>query len=204
MGAPVSTKQLRKKKLPAVNRVGSKVLYVGRLDASKGVDNLIRAFALVARQVPEARLDIRGYGSTDYVKLLENLIKDLKLNDKVAISGYTSKIDDVYDTAKVFATATKQDAFPLAMVEALSHGLPLIAFDVNYGPKEIIENGQNGYLLKDGDIYNLAQRMIELLKDPAQLEAMSENAYQSAKRYSMTKIWQQWQQLQKTLATQPT
>lgn len=203
-GAPVSTKQLRKKKLPAVNRVGSKVLYVGRLDASKGVDNLIRAFALVARQVPEARLDIRGYGSTDYVKLLENLIKDLKLNDKVAISGYTSKIDDVYDTAKVFATATKQDAFPLAMVEALSHGLPLIAFDVNYGPKEIIENGQNGYLLKDGDIYNLAQRMIELLKDPAQLEAMSENAYQSAKRYSMTKIWQQWQQLQKTLATQPT
>lgn len=149
-------------------------------------------------------MDIRGYGSTDYVKLLENLIKDLKLNDKVAISGYTSKIDDVYDTAKVFATATKQDAFPLAMVEALSHGLPLIAFDVNYGPKEIIENGQNGYLLKDGDIYNLAQRMIELLKDPAQLEAMSENAYQSAKRYSMTKIWQQWQQLQKTLATQPT
>ncbi len=202
-GAPVSPKQLRQKKLPAVNRLGDKVLYVGRLDASKGVDNLVRAFALVVRQVPTAMLDIRGYGPSDFVKSLEALIKDLKLTDKITISGYTPDIEAVYDTAKVFATATKQDAFPLSMVEALSHGLPLVAFDVNNGPKEIIENGQNGYLLKDGDVYNLAQKMIELLKDPAQLEELSENAYKSAKRYSYTKVWEQWQQIQQPAAAEP-
>ncbi|MCP9310372.1 accessory Sec system glycosyltransferase Asp1 [Lacticaseibacillus paracasei] len=197
-GAAVSDAQLAAGQLPAVNKKENKIIYVGRLEANKRVDDLIRAFKLVLRKVPDAKLDIRGYGSSEFVASLEKLIKELKLTDQAVINGYTPKIEAVYDQAKVFATATSSDAYPLAMTEALSHGLPLVAFDINYGPSEIIQNGKNGYLLKNGDVYGFSEALVKLLQDPAELQDMSSEAYASAQAYSLSKMWQLWQPLVET------
>lgn len=191
-GVAFSNKQLKEPQIPMANRPGNKVLYVGRLGADKGVDNLIRAFALVTPQVPDATLDIRGFGDQEFVKSLEDLIQQLNLQNNVTISGYTPEIQPVYDSAKVFASAAHQDAFPLAMAEALAHGLPLIAFDTNFGPSDIIEDGVNGYLLAPGDLYQYAQDIISLLTDNTKIQRMSSNSYDSAKNYEYKTIWKKW------------
>ncbi|MFD1125409.1 glycosyltransferase [Lentilactobacillus raoultii] len=191
-GVAFSNQELKKPQILMNSRPGKKVLYAGRLGVDKGVDNLIRAFALVTPQVPDATLDIRGFGDQDFVQSLENLIKQLNLQDNVTISGYTSNIEPVYDSAKIFASAAHQDAFPLAMAEALAHGLPLVAFDTNFGPSRIIKDGVNGYLLAPGDLYGYAQDIISLLTNDKMLQRMSVNSYESAKDYEFKNVWKQW------------
>ena len=78
------------------------------------------------------------------------------------------------------------------MVEALGHGLPLVAFDTNFGPAEIIDDKVNGFLVQPGDLYGFAQHIITLLTNDAMLQRMSENAYESAKDYSYPKVWKRW------------
>lgn len=191
-GVAFSSKELKAPRIPMNTRLGNKVLYVGRLGADKGIDNLIRAFALVVPQVPDAVLDIRGFGTPDYVHSLEQLVNQLNLGYSVKISGYTPDIGPVYDSAKVFAGAAHQDAFPLAMAEATAHGLPLIAFDTNFGPSDIIDDGTNGYLLTPGDLYQYAQDIISLLTDDTKLQRMSNNSYDTAKNYEYKTIWKKW------------
>lgn len=191
-GVAFSNKQLKEPQVPMANRPGNKVLYVGRLGADKGVDNLIRAFALVTPQVPDATLDIRGFGDQEFVKSLEDLIQQLNLQNNVTISGYTPEIQPVYDSAKVFASAAHQDAFPLAMAEALAHGLPLVAFDTNFGPGEIIKDKVNGFLLEPGDLYGYSQTIISLLTKNTVLQRTSENSYLDSKNYSYPKVWKKW------------
>ncbi|EHM01626.1 glycosyltransferase, group 1 family protein [Lentilactobacillus parafarraginis F0439] len=170
----------------------NRVIYVGRLGADKGVDNLLRAFALVVPQVPDAVLDIRGFGDQAFLDSLHQLADQLQIADHVELNGYTADIDPAYDAAKVFVSAAHQDAFPLAMVEALSHGLPVVAFDTNFGPKQIITDGVNGFLMAPGDLYGFAQQVIALLTKGRQLQDMGANAFNSAKDYDAKHIWKQW------------
>jgi poly(glycerol-phosphate) alpha-glucosyltransferase len=158
----------------------------------------------VTPQVPDATLDIRGFGDQEFVKSLEDLIQQLNLQNNVTISGYTPEIQPVYDSAKVFASAAHQDAFPLAMAEALAHGLPLVAFDTNFGPSDIIEDSVNGYLLAPGDLYQYAQDIISLLTDNTKIQRMSNNSYDSAKNYEYKTIWKKWRTVLNLKAQQKT
>lgn len=191
-GAAIDNKELKAEHLSPLNKQGNQVIYAGRLGVDKGVDNLIRAFALVVPQVPDAVLDIRGFGDGDFVNSLKDLINQLGMQNNIQISGYSNPIDPLYDQSKIFAGAAHQDAFPLAMVEALGHGLPLIAFDTNFGPAEIIDDKVNGFLVQPGDLYGFSQHIITLLTNDAMLQRMSENAYESAKDYSYPKVWKRW------------
>ena len=81
------------------------------------------------------------------------------------------------------------------LLEAQAHGLPMVANDVKYGPSDIIQNHKSGVLTTDGDVKQLTNTIIDLLKNQAQLAAFSAQAYENAKRYSEEAVFKQWQAL---------
>ncbi|WP_125981903.1 accessory Sec system glycosyltransferase Asp1 [Loigolactobacillus iwatensis] len=194
-GGVIPAEQAAKAPIMMAKRTSHKLLFVGRLGSEKRVDQLIRAFNLVHNGMPDATLELRGYGPSETIDELNALIKELNLTDAVSIPGYTADLNDIYDSAQVFVIASRIDAQPLAMIEALSHGLPIVSYDFNYGPNEIIEDGENGFLIENGNMFSMANSIIELFKDPNKLQKFSEQAYSSSSRFSEDTVWQQWQQI---------
>ena len=80
-------------------------------------------------------------------------------------------------------------------MEAISHGVVGVTYDVNYGPNDIIQDGKNGYVVDFNDWHAIADRMLELFKNPQLMQKMSDGAYESANRYSPDSVWQNWNKL---------
>lgn len=85
------------------------------------------------------------------------------------------------------------EGFNLSLLEAVSHGDIGITYDVNYGPDEIINDGENGYVVPNGDYHALAERIVYVLKHNRISQQLSKNAYNSTRRYSENEVWNKWQ-----------
>ncbi len=112
------------------------LLAVGRLVEIKQQWHIIKAFKHVYERIPTAELWIAGEGSEK--NRLEKLAYDLGIMSRVRFLGFVKNIDDVYSEAKIFALSSKSEAFPCAAVEALAHGLPIVASDFPGGIREAI------------------------------------------------------------------
>lgn len=183
--------------VPMADRNQHSLIYVGRLDFDKGIDKLLQIFKQVHEQVKDATLQLWGYGPSEKVEQFEQQLADLKLDEPglVEFKGYEPELNDMYDHAQLLLDAGKVDGQPLSMMEALSHGVPVVSFDYPFGPAEMIKDGQNGYLVKGGNSAEFVQRTVELLKDKKKLQAFSDQAYKSSKQFSPAKVWKQWQNL---------
>lgn len=180
-------------------RTAGKVIAVARIANEKRLDDLIRAVHQTHESVPNITLDIYGYENSDddYAepKKVKKVIKELKMADVVTLKGYVPNLAPVYDSAQIFGLTSRMEGFDLALLEAISHGVVGLAYNVNYGPAEIIQNGQNGRLVDLGNWHQMADRLVKMLKNPARLQAYSESAYASAKRFGPESVWNAWVQL---------
>ncbi len=172
---------------------------MARIAHEKRLDDLVKAIAIVKQEIPEVTLDIYGYAdpSNDYGekrKVIETIAK-MGLDDSVKLKGYKSELAPVLDKAQIFGLTSRMEGFNLAIMEAISHGVVGVTYDVNYGPNDIVINEQNGAVVSYGDYRALAQAMIKLFKDPKLMQQMSTGAYTSSKRYSSENVWRAWQAL---------
>ncbi|WP_137596823.1 glycosyltransferase [Paucilactobacillus kaifaensis] len=186
-----------KQKVAINERTQHQLIYVGRLGIDKQIDQLLQVFKLIHEKINDATLAIYGYGATNEVDQFKQQVIDLKLDEPglITFAGYQLNLEKVYDNAQLLLDTSSVDGQPLAMVEAISHGVPVLSYDYNYGPREIIVDGKNGYLLPRNNITNMAKKAISLLNDEKQLQEFSSNAYQLSERYSADNVWQQWQAL---------
>ncbi|AMV60887.1 glycosyltransferase family 4 protein [Pediococcus damnosus] len=191
----VTNELMEKPKVAFSDRTPGKIIVVARLFPEKRLDHLIKAFAIVHKQLPQTTLDFWGYGDGKTDKQLKQQVTDLKLKTVVKFKGYTPNIGDVMDHAQVSTLTSNVEGFALAVLEAQSHGLPVVAYDIPYGPSDIIEDGYSGTLVKQGDYKSFAKALIELLGDQKKLQEYSDHAYVSRERYSEKAIWKAWQQL---------
>lgn len=143
---------------------GHTILTVGGLDDRKGMDTLIRAFALVKTQ--EAQLVMVGGGSLR--EPLEDLAKELGIGGKVEFTGSleTPEVIARMNAARAFVIASRMDTSPNVVSEAHAIGLPVIGTRVG-GIPEMIHEGEDGYLVERDDVAALADRMTLLLQDEA-------------------------------------
>lgn len=180
-------------------RIFGKVIAVARIAPEKQLDHLIKAIALVKKEVPEVTLDLYGYAdpSNNYAekRMLVELISKLELTEVVRFKGYTADLAPVLDQAQIFGLTSSMEGFNLAIMEALSHGVVGVTYDVNYGPNDIVLAQENGAIVPYGDHQALATEMIKLFKDQAQLQRLSLGAYASSERYSSANVWKGWQAL---------
>ena len=169
------------------------ILGLGRLVPQKGFDNLIEAFARIADQRPDWRLVIVGDGPQR--DMLTDLVHDAGLGDRVALPGWADDTTPWYQSASIFAFPSRWEGFGVVLIEALSHGLPAVAADCDYGPREILTHGQDGYLVRVDDIDELADRLASLMDDPQLRAGMASHARSVRERYRTPAIAQQWEKL---------
>lgn len=170
---------------PLSARDPGRVVMLNRLAPGKRIDHAIRAFEAVVRNVPGATLDIYGEGSEH--DALQALIDERGLSAHVVLRGRTDDPGPVLDAASVFVSTSAFEGQGLSMVEALAHGCPVIAYDVPYGPREILARG-GGWLLPDGDEAVLASMIARLLTDIETRAQLAEEAVQVAREVSPERV----------------
>ncbi len=177
----------------AAQRDPDLVVMLARLDQQKQVDAAIRAFAEVVRKRPRARLEIYGRGPQE--KALRALIASLGLSRSVRLAGYTSDPGAVYRKASVSLLTSSYEGFGLVILEAMAHGCPVVSFDLNYGPGDMIEHGETGFLVPQGDTAALARRTVEVLSDPRLRDRMGAAGIAAAAAFSRDSFLARWSQL---------
>lgn len=191
----VTDDEIAEKHQDFASRQKGLVVHVARLAPEKQQNHSIEAFAEVHKQFPDARLELWGYANGDIEKKFKQQVMDAGLTDVVSFKGYTNNIAAVYDRAAIGVLPSRAEGFSLTLLEAQSHGVPMIANDVKYGPSDIIQDGQTGILTEDGHPEQLAAGLIKLLGDQELLEQYSDAAYENAKRYSEDAVFEKWQKL---------
>lgn len=150
------------------------VLSVGRLEPQKDLDTLLRAFALVRKERPQAKLIIAGDGSQRHH--LESVADKLGIADDVSFSGYVENVYGYMSRADVFVLSSKHEGLPSTLIEALACGCPVVSTDCPSGPREILEGGVLGPLVPVGDEQALAEAVHTTLDDPTNTERLRSRA----------------------------
>lgn len=177
-----------------VDKKTRSVISVGRLDFQKGYDYLIEAWSIVSGNHPEWHLDIYGDGTLK--DNLQNQIDNLKLNNVVKLCDRVPNIEEKYPLYSFFVMSSRAEGFPLVLLEAASCGIPLISYDCNSGPREIIKDGENGFLIKPvGNVEGLANAIIKLIDNPLLIDEMGKNAVCMVNKFSLPNITKQWIEL---------
>lgn len=135
-----------------------KAICITRLAEEKNLEAMLHSFAIVVRKNKAATLDIYGVGE-EQDKLVE-LTKKLGLANNVFFKGYAGNIDAAYRSALISIQTSKTEGLPLALLESMFNGVPVVAFDCNFGPRDIISNGEDGFLVERGDIGALAEKIL--------------------------------------------
>lgn len=169
------------------------VMSAGRLVRGKGFGDLIRAFGQVSREFPDWRLRIFGNGPQRDVLL--RTARDLGIAGKVELMPPTTDIESEWARASIGALASGSEGLPLVLLEARGAGLPVVAYDCETGPREIIENGKDGYLVPVGHVGGFASSLRLLMGDEGRREAMGSHATESLRRFAPDAVAEQWNSL---------
>lgn len=167
------------------------VIFVGRLDYQKRPLAMIHIWQRVFANFPDWHLDI--YGEGELSKEIERMVTVLGMN--IHVHQPTAQIFEAYRQSSILASTSLFEPFGLVIPEAMSCGLPIVAFDSPYGPSEIITDGVDGFLVKNGDEKAFADCLSRLMADKSLRQHMGLAASQTAQRYSAEHIMPQWKSL---------
>lgn len=170
------------------------LIHVGRLSYEKRVDVVLRAFALLATDHPEARLLIVGEGPE--ADELRTLAADLGVSDQVQFAGFVShnQLPGIYQQTDLFVTASTIETQGLVVLEAMSCGLPIVGVDALALP-DLIQHDINGYLVPPGDERMLAASITQLIQSVELRHAMGRESRRLALQHSLPEVAQAYERL---------
>lgn len=166
-----------------------KLLFVGRLVAVKGIDRLCSILKEL-KNMNNWQLTICGDGVLRGE--LEYFVKMNGLSDRVNFEGSVKNIEDYYLDVDLLIMTSISEGLPMVIAEAMSFGVPVIAFDCPTGPREFINHNVNGLLIKDGDIQKFVEELNSIIKNPQRLLLLSESAKNSVDPYRISNIDKIW------------
>lgn len=171
-----------------------KLISVGRYAPVKGFNYLIEAMELVIKKFPDVNLNIFGYDEGEKMKL-ENLITRKNLQKNIVLYDSISNIENEYLKADIFIMTSLYECFPMVLLEAKEAGLPIISFDCNSGPRDIVNDLEDGYLVEYLNIVKLSEKIIELLQDDEKRCKFGIKAKENVKEYHIENIIHKWEDL---------
>jgi poly(glycerol-phosphate) alpha-glucosyltransferase len=175
---------------PLPVRDAKRFVIVSRFAPQKHLEHAVRVFALVIKEEPEAKLDIYGDGETR--DSIEAEIAKLGIGKSVILHGFDPRARHTLWTATGFLMTSRFEGYPLATLEAMSHGCPVISYDIKYGPREQISQGVDGFLVKRGRFQEMADRVIELIRNPELVAKMSDAAFVKARQHDASAFLEDW------------
>ena len=174
-----------------------KVIAVGTQSYNKGYDRLIKIWSIVNNEFPDWVLNIYGKKNDNL-----NLIQEVERLNLEKIILFHDPIKDIhlqYQKASILALSSRSEGFGMVLIEAMSFGVPCVSFDCLHGPSDIINDGEDGYLIEDGNINAFAIQLIKLIKSQELRSKMSRGALKNVKKYSSDRIILMWDDLYKNL-----
>ncbi|ANS78708.1 Glycosyl transferase, group 1 [Serinicoccus hydrothermalis] len=175
---------------PAVERDPDLVVMVGRLADVKRTSHGIKAFARVLKERPGARLEIYGEGPNRAG--LAALVTRLGLQDSVQLKGFTTDPDAVFARASLCLLTSRYEGAPMVLVEAMTQGCPAVAYDIRYGPSDMIEEGVNGFVVPPGDVKALAAATLRVLQDDQLAARLREGCAVVRQRFGQEAFVARW------------
>lgn len=173
---------------PRTERV---VVRLGRLAFEKGQDMLLEAWAEVAPHHPSWRL--RLYGSGPDETALHRQATELGIADSVEFAGATSDIETALTGASIFALSSREEGFPMSIMEAMVYGLPTVAFDCAPGVRELLTEGRDGIIVVPGNTTEFAAALGRLISDADLRDTLGETARKSVRRHDPATIVDRWE-----------
>ncbi|MBQ8657127.1 MAG: glycosyltransferase family 4 protein [Prevotella sp.] len=170
-----------------------RVIAVGRYVYQKGFDLLLQAWAKIEKQHPDWNLAIYGDGNrTSY----EQLIKTLGIDTtRCHLNGRTQNIELEYQKSSLFVFSSRFEGFGMVLVEAMACGLPVVSFACPCGPKDIVRNGEDGFLIENGNVEALAEAMSNMMSDREMRVTFSNQALKNVQRFQIEHIAETWKEL---------
>ena len=171
----------------------NRIISIGRYAYDKGNDLLLQAWAIVQTKCSDWTLDV--YGNGDRTPYHNQMLK-LGINlSHCHLFGPTSDVKHEYLNSSVFVLPSRFEGLGLVLIEAMACGVPIVSFDCENGPRSIITDGVDGFLISPFDVDAFAEKVILLMKDENLRREMGENARRSAAKYDIDIVGQQWKQL---------
>ena len=166
------------------------VILVGRYTHQKGIDMMIQTWKFVAEKHPDWTLKVYGAGDrTSYQKLVD----EAGIGGSVCLEGPTPDIEAKYLESSIFVLSSRHEGFGMVLIEAMACGLPVVSFTCPCGPRDIVTEGKDGFLVDLGDVKALAEKICVLIEDEALRKEMGVNARMNIDRFDLDKIAQQWE-----------
>lgn len=185
---------IENKEIESVYNKNSKILLsCGALIKQKGFDYAIKVAEIVFKENKDWKWLIYGNGNEQ--ENLEKLIEKKGLKEQVLLKNYTDNIIEVYKTGSIFILPSRFEGFCMVNLEAMYMKLPVVAFDFNCGPDEIILNGVNGFIINDFNIKEMAKKIDFLIKNTDKRIQMSMNTFKSLFKFEINKILNEWEEI---------
>ena len=165
------------------------VIAVGRYTYQKGFDMLIESWKYVKEKHPDWVLKIYGGGDK---KSFEELRDSLGLQDNIFLEPSTDNIIDKYCESSIFVLSSRFEGFGMVITEAMACGLPAVSFECPSGPRDIIKEGEDGLLVENGNIKQLAEKISYLIENEELRKEMGSKARINVERFKIENIAKQW------------
>lgn len=179
------------------NLQSKKIIAVGRHSYEKGLDRLLLIWQKVVAKHPEWLLEIYGTSNQDFN--LMQLASELKITDSVRFFNPIKDIEKKYATSSTLVMTSRTEGFGLVLIEAMASGLPCVAYDCPVGPRSIITDQENGFLVEDGNVDLFVEKLNLLIENEDIRKQLGEKAKKSVANYDLDTIMQQWQNLFKSV-----
>lgn len=166
------------------------IITVSRLDEGKKIDDIIRTFSKLKEK--DWKLYVIGDGK-EYNKL-NSLIDELELKDRVILTGYKNKeeIEKYMLESSLFLMASVSEGLPMVLLEAMSYGIPCIAYHTDSGTDDIIKNNINGYIIKERNEKEYINKIEKIIRDEKLRSKLGKEAKNTANEFSKEKITEKW------------
>lgn len=170
------------------------VVASGRLAPPKNFLELLKIWMMVEERCPKWKLYICGSGQEELE--LRQFVRDNNLQN-VVLAGFIENIEEYYDKSKIMVMTSRYEGFPMVLLEGQTAGLPIVSYDCFTGPNEIVIDGRDGYLVKQGDRENFAIKLVELMNDERKIKEFSVNGKEDSKRFCVDEIIKRWEEILK-------
>lgn len=170
------------------------VIAAGRIAPVKQFDHLLKAWSIIEKKHQDWKLKIYGDGEFAYVAGIKKLSSDLGLTN-AEFPGSVNNLFEVMQRSSIFALSSANECFPMVLLEAKCAGLPVVSYNSPNGPRNIINDKKDGFLVKNGDVEVLAENLSNLITNERCRNLMSHEALKKSADFSKEGVMKKWEKL---------
>lgn len=169
------------------------IISCGSIVAQKGFDYAVEVAEIIFSEYPDWQWHIYGEGSDK--RMIEQKIIEKGLQKNLILKGYSTNIEEEYKKYSIYVMTSRHEGFPMVLLEAKINRLPIVSFDCKCGPSELVLDGINGFLIREFNTHEMANKIITLIKNKEKRILFSNNCALEIENLSIENVLKKWEEL---------